>query len=101
MLKRPGMRSGDGRSGSSATPQSLAKESQLETEPAPILAFQIPCVIPPLRLKIRMAEIIARELVPVAGYRGAIRGIALDDGGLRPRRLLRQRSNAGDQHTEN
>src|ERR1700722_4718247 len=59
-------------SGFHASIDALAEEGQLESEvPAPRIA-QIAGVIPPLGLKFGMREVVAWELVAVAGERGTI-----------------------------
>src|SRR6266403_4446478 len=44
----------------------LAEECQLESKAPSVRRFQIPSVIPPLRLKVRMIEMIARKFVAVS-----------------------------------
>src|SRR5271156_6010881 len=50
----------------------FTEKSEFETEFVPVGASQIPGVIPPLSLKIRMIEIIAGKFVTVTGYGAAI-----------------------------
>ncbi len=44
----------------------LPEESQFESKPPAVSRFQISGVVPPLGLKIRMIEMIARKFVPVS-----------------------------------
>src|SRR5260370_4822895 len=46
----------------------FTEESQFESKSAPFRGLQISGVIPPFGLKIRMAEIIAREFKTIPGY---------------------------------
>src|SRR5260370_34728973 len=44
----------------------LPEECQFESETPPVRRFQIPSVVPPLGLKVRMIEMIARKFVTVS-----------------------------------
>src|SRR6266852_617514 len=67
----------------------LAEEGQFESEAVALGRFQISGVVPPLGLKVRMIEIIAREFVAISGQSGAV---------LRRKRL--QKKKRGDDARE-
>src|SRR6266852_7248983 len=50
----------------------LPKKSQLESEAAPIVRFQVSRVVPPLRLKFRVIEVVAWEFVVVTRQSRAV-----------------------------
>src|SRR5579884_52502 len=66
----------------------LAEKRQLKSEPPPIFRSHISGVIPPLRLILRMVEVIPRKLVLVSGQRRLKISIAL------PREEQHERENS-------
>ena len=59
-----------GESPADSSANGVSEESQLEAESAALPGVQIASVVPPLRLEVGMAEVVARELVVVAGTGG-------------------------------
>src|SRR5260370_36763 len=61
-----------GRSVRGIAADGLPEESQFESKAPAVRRFQIPGVIPPLSLKIRVIEMVAREFVTVSRQGGAV-----------------------------